>query len=434
MATNFPTSQDSLTNPTSSDTLDSPDHAAQHTNVNDAVEAIELALLDGAPLYIDDANERVGIGTTSPVRSLHIVGGSSGVTNQNSAAKLIIEGSDNSGIAINTPNNVSAFIRFVDPESGSQGGFSYDHSSDTLSVRTSGSDKVVIDSSGLVQIQDGSESTPSLTFGTDTNTGIYRRAENEIGFATAGAERFRIGSFGLRGDDSGNIYNVNLFRGNDGSASVPTFSFDSDTNTGISRHSENSIRFSTAGTERTLIHNNGDIYHFYQIRAANMNTTSSFNTIRFDTSNGMFRRFSSTIDIKQDIVSINPILEYRNERSLLHDLRPVLFHEKDQADGSNHTRGEYLAGMIAEEVLEVAPELCYYDHNGKLTSYGLEALIPHIVAELQRLSPMVETLYANANPDWVAPVPRPASSYQAERARYDEAAAAQAVKGPEQPE
>ena len=74
MATNFPGSQDSFTNPTSSDTLDSPDHAAQHANVNDAVEAIELALLDGAPLHIDDTNERVGIGTTSPDDSLHVVG------------------------------------------------------------------------------------------------------------------------------------------------------------------------------------------------------------------------------------------------------------------------------------------------------------------------------------------------------------------------
>ena len=74
MATNFPSSQDSFTNPTSSDTLDSPDHAAQHTNVNDAVEAIELALLDGAPMYIDDSNERVGIGTTSPSNKLHVNG------------------------------------------------------------------------------------------------------------------------------------------------------------------------------------------------------------------------------------------------------------------------------------------------------------------------------------------------------------------------
>lgn len=41
MATNFPTSLDSLTNPTSSDTLDSPSHSGQHANLNDAVEALE---------------------------------------------------------------------------------------------------------------------------------------------------------------------------------------------------------------------------------------------------------------------------------------------------------------------------------------------------------------------------------------------------------
>ena len=128
-------------------------------------------------------------------------------------------------------------------------------------------------------------------------------------------------------------------------------------------------------------------------------------------------------------MSIAPVLEYLNERSLIHDLRPVLFHEKDQPDGTNNTRGEYLAGMIAEEVLEVAPELCYYDYDGNLISYGIEALIPHLVAEIQRLSPLVEEMYGDANPDWVAPVPRSADSYMAERVRYDEAAAAQAEIG-----
>ena len=49
MATNFPTSIDSLTNPVSTDTLDSPDHAVQHQNVNDAVEALETKVgVDGS--------------------------------------------------------------------------------------------------------------------------------------------------------------------------------------------------------------------------------------------------------------------------------------------------------------------------------------------------------------------------------------------------
>jgi hypothetical protein len=77
----------------------------------------------------------------------------------------------------------------------------------------------------------------------------------------------------------------------------------------------------------------------------------------------------------------------------------------------------------------VAPELAYFDQDGELTSYGNDALIPDIIAELQRLMPMVEELYSAANPDWVAPVPRSAESIATERAKYDEASAAQALIG-----
>lgn len=38
---NFPTSLDTLTNPASNNTLDSPSHSGQHSDVNDAIEAIE---------------------------------------------------------------------------------------------------------------------------------------------------------------------------------------------------------------------------------------------------------------------------------------------------------------------------------------------------------------------------------------------------------
>ena len=41
MATNFPASLDALTNPTGSDTLASPDHAGQHADSNDAIEALQ---------------------------------------------------------------------------------------------------------------------------------------------------------------------------------------------------------------------------------------------------------------------------------------------------------------------------------------------------------------------------------------------------------
>jgi len=44
MATNFPVSLDSLTNPTSGNTLNSPSHSSQHANSNDAIEAIQAKI------------------------------------------------------------------------------------------------------------------------------------------------------------------------------------------------------------------------------------------------------------------------------------------------------------------------------------------------------------------------------------------------------
>tara|TARA_A100001391_G_scaffold205353_1_gene205290 strand:+ start:6417 stop:7880 length:1464 start_codon:yes stop_codon:yes gene_type:complete len=468
MATNFPGSQDSFTNPTSSDTLDSPDHAAQHTNVNDAVEAIELALLDGAPLKIDDTNERVGIGTTSPVRLLHIYEGASGVTSQNGAADLIIESDDQAGISFNTPNTGTGYLRFIDPDANAQGGLSYAHSTDKLSLRTSGSDKVVIDSSGLVQIQDGAASTPSLTFVSDTDTGIFRQSDNSLGFAAGGAEIARLGSFGWRGDDTGDVYNWDAFKGNDGSSSAPTFSFDDDTDTGVYLRSTGQLAFANAGVESFMttagfylasgdwfraqgsggfyfqtygggwqmtdstyvrIYNTKSLYLSNEIFVPNMDGTSSNNTVRFVASTGQLKRFTSVAEIKEDITSIKPMMEYLNERSYLYDLRPVLYHEKDNADGTNDTRGEYISGFVAEEVLDVAPELAIYGLDGKLEAYSENALIPHVVSELQRLMPMVEELYKAKNPDWVAPVARPSDRKTPERELYDKASAAQALIG-----
>ncbi len=42
MATNFPVSLDSLSNPTATDKQNNPDHATQHANANDAIEALQI--------------------------------------------------------------------------------------------------------------------------------------------------------------------------------------------------------------------------------------------------------------------------------------------------------------------------------------------------------------------------------------------------------
>ena len=49
MAINFPGSLDNFTNPTSASPINSPSHADQHANANDAIEALEAKVgIDGS--------------------------------------------------------------------------------------------------------------------------------------------------------------------------------------------------------------------------------------------------------------------------------------------------------------------------------------------------------------------------------------------------
>lgn len=99
MATNFPTSLDNLTNPTGSSSLTSPDHAGQHADANDAIEALQAKVgvnssavtnsldykvtngvmsalnVDNGVLWVDATNNRVGVNTVTPQTGLDVVGG-----------------------------------------------------------------------------------------------------------------------------------------------------------------------------------------------------------------------------------------------------------------------------------------------------------------------------------------------------------------------
>ena len=154
MATSFPGSQDSFTNPTSGSSLSSPSHSQQHADANDAIEAVQGALLDGAPLHIDDANERVGIGTTSPDNKLHVqLDGTSKAPASVPATHMIIADAgdtNDAGVAVYSSTTGFGYMRFGDSDNPARGGFSYAHTGDELKIRTAGSDRVTIDSSGNV--------------------------------------------------------------------------------------------------------------------------------------------------------------------------------------------------------------------------------------------------------------------------------------------
>ena len=75
MATNYPAALDSFTNPAAGDSLASPSHAGQHTNINDAMEAVQAALGTDPKGAAADVSARIaalegGGGDALPVKLL----------------------------------------------------------------------------------------------------------------------------------------------------------------------------------------------------------------------------------------------------------------------------------------------------------------------------------------------------------------------------
>jgi len=83
---------------------------------------------------------------------------------------------------------------------------------------------------GQLLIQDGTNTVPGFSFIGDLDTGIYRIGPNEIGFAAGSGARFRI----FQGVFSPVPGSGSVIRLEDGSATSPALSFTNDTDTGLS--------------------------------------------------------------------------------------------------------------------------------------------------------------------------------------------------------
>ncbi len=99
---------------------------------------------------------------------------------------------------------------------------------------------------GDVQVEFGSVADPSFTFTNDTDTGIYRVGDNNLGVTCGNSLISDFSSSGL--DMNGlDVTAVDQIFVADGTNAAPSVTFTSDTNTGIYRVGDNNIGFATAG-------------------------------------------------------------------------------------------------------------------------------------------------------------------------------------------
>lgn len=117
---------------------------------------------------------------------------------------------------------------------------------DTMGISAGGVLQASIDGTnfsvvGRLRIADGTVASPAIQFTSDTNTGIYLYAANQMAFVADGVIRFYA-------TPSGFTMGTGQLNLTDGSAASPSLTFASDSNTGIYSGGADILSFSVAGS------------------------------------------------------------------------------------------------------------------------------------------------------------------------------------------
>ena len=136
-----------------------------------------------------DSSGRVGIGRTPSISNSKLeVGGADNVSLINVEASGVTGGMGIGSTGLQFFHGSSAKMHI-----DSSGNVGINQSNPTQKLHVSGNAIIT----GLTRIGDGTASSPSYQFVSDTDTGMYRASSNILGFSTGGAERMRISSGNL---------------------------------------------------------------------------------------------------------------------------------------------------------------------------------------------------------------------------------------------
>ena len=239
---------------------------------------------------------------------------------------------------------------------------------------------------GVFRAADGTVSAPSITFTSQTETGLYTLGYEDVG-VTAG------GALVLRAHPS-YVYSYRQNIGVDGSRSAPTYSFQSDTNTGMHRVQEDVIELVVGGQRAAQFgESNQGTEAGAWIPGINYKTTATHAAnvwVHPDAAQegSLFRSTSSrSVMAKVEAVSLDATDQ-------ITDLRPVWF--RSTADGDDPELSHY--GLAAEDVADIDPRLATYitdeDGNTRPDDVNYRAVTALLVSEVQRQREQIAAMSA----------------------------------------
>lgn len=239
---------------------------------------------------------------------------------------------------------------------------------------------------GVFRAANGTVSAPSITFTSQTDTGLYTLGNKDVGVAAGGA-------LVLRAHPS-YVYSYRQNIGVDGSRSNPTYSFQSDTNTGMHRPETDVIELVVGGQRAA------------QFGAADQGAKAGawLPGINYKTTVA----YTPNVWVHPDAAQEGALFRSTSSRSAMSEVETVSLDATDQvgelrplwfrstATGDDPALSHY--GLAAEDVAELDPRLATYitddDGNTRPDDVNYRAITALLVSEVQRQRAQLAALEA----------------------------------------
>ncbi len=168
----------------------------------------------------------------------------------------------------------------------------YSPGADTLGLVTGGTNRLSIANAAItstipIQLPSGSNPSPALVFSSDPDTGIYNPSANTMAFVLGGTDRLSISTTALT-SSLPIIIPV-------GAVGAPGLTFNSDTDTGIYSSAADNLDIATLGTQRANI-NGTALTTTVPHRVPIGNAAAPSYTFATDTNTGLYSSGADTLD------------------------------------------------------------------------------------------------------------------------------------------
>ena len=334
-----------------------------------------------------DARDNLGLGSVATTAASAYLAVSNNLSDVSNAATA----RTNLGAAkIGANSDITSLSGLTTALSVAQGGTGLTELGSASQILQVNSDADALEFTSTLRAGNGLLATPSISFQSDQNTGIYSVAADTLGIA-AGASL--ISTFSTTG-----LQLTAPLLSSDGTNGAPGISFSGDTNTGFYRSGADELSITIGGSQIGYFNSNGlqvtvsgqtsQFSGHLQAHCLGIGGTPSTTSGEIWAYGDVVANKSSDIRLKKYIKNI------KNPLDKLSKINGVTFEWKktdDKMKREVHSHEGHDIGVIAQEVEEVLPEIVATRDNGYKAVY-YEKLVPLLIEAVKELKAEVDEL------------------------------------------